>query len=282
MPNFSLGDCPIAVSDSLIIHIMMNEIIDIVCNDLLANITEDCASYLSESLTQFTLPHVEAAFPQTASRASQMKSFDETAQISPSIVNFANEIVENVFAYVFDKNNCLNRVNQSILNEIVPIIENAENIVFENVNLNEIAEYVDPVTSPVNEPYYNVLIETVPNVDPVNIGNNQLPDNSDIEENQASLSFVEIIDSESDENDDVAADPLSIPCESSYPNFSLGVEIPCAPIKESKVADSVSQTEENQELPQTDEIEIFQIVTENRSTITIKSLSSSRLVPPDQ
>ncbi|GBN58470.1 hypothetical protein AVEN_187348-1 [Araneus ventricosus] len=223
LPNFSIGDCPIVVSDSLIIHVMMNEIIDIVCNDLLASITEDCASYMGEPITQFTLPHVEAPFQKTASRALQMKSFDEITQISPIIVNFANEIVDNVFASVFAENYCLNRINKSILNEIIsvienaensvsenaPVIENAENFVFENVmlnenvNSNEIAEYADPITTSVNESSYNILIETVPNVDPVNIGNNQFLDNSDVEVNQTSLSFVQIIDSKSDENDDV-------------------------------------------------------------------------------
>ncbi|GBO35647.1 Retrovirus-related Pol polyprotein from type-1 retrotransposable element R2 [Araneus ventricosus] len=281
MPNFSIGDCPIIVSDSLVIYLMVNEITDIICNDLLAEVSEDCASRGSHHNIQTTITHVEAPFAPSALNARQIISSDENSRPHLSIENFASHIVEDVLSHVFQENFCLNCNSKSTLNEIVfttenyvnanvPIIENIENCLSENVYPNEINAPADLSVLSVIESSYIGLNEGVQIPEPDDIGS--ITDDSDNLENQTSQSFVIVIESDSDVDECTPADCLSNPCESSYPNFSLGVVIPGTPVKSDTPIQMTSPTTDDHDFPQTDEIELFQIITENRSTITFETL----------
>ncbi|GBN56494.1 hypothetical protein AVEN_119346-1 [Araneus ventricosus] len=223
MPNFSIGDCPITVSDSLIILNMVNEIVGIICNDLLAEVSEENDSRGCEHIIQTTLIHDEVPSVPSDHDAQQIRSSVENPRPNLSFENLTSQIAEDVLSNVFQEYLRLNHNPMSALNEIVstpekfennvnanvPIIENIENCSSKNVYSNEINAYTDLVT----DPSFIDLNEKIQIAEPDDIGS--ITDDSDIVENQTSQSFVIVIESDSDADDCNPADCLSSPALSA-------------------------------------------------------------------
>ncbi|GBN58654.1 hypothetical protein AVEN_243512-1 [Araneus ventricosus] len=104
-----------------------------------------------------------------------------------------------------------------------------------------------------------------------------------VDPNNADHENVSFDEYESDDSISVAEDIEDLnpfPREASVPNFSLGVEFPFGLNDNSDVV-HVQDDSICQEIPASDEIELFQIITENRSTITFGSLlPHEKMSPP--
>ncbi|GBN58653.1 hypothetical protein AVEN_243511-1 [Araneus ventricosus] len=110
LPNFSIGVCPLIVNDSLVITIMLNELIEIVCNDLTAGACGDQASIAGEHNTMPASPAVYASSTSTRSSPSvhetvvieenMLNTIDESVAAS-NIENYIEKIVCTVFNEIF-------------------------------------------------------------------------------------------------------------------------------------------------------------------------------------
>ncbi|GBM24914.1 Retrovirus-related Pol polyprotein from type-2 retrotransposable element R2DM, partial [Araneus ventricosus] len=281
MPNFSIGDCPIIVNDSLIISLMVNEILDITCNDLLAEVPENQAPLGCDHSSQATPIHDGAPSVLLVPDAQQILSTDENSRPKMNTTTLANQIAEDILSMVFQEYLSLNHETVHALNEsvsppeifvnidttnlhIIENVENCENRAFKNIFPNEISAFNDLTTE---NPSTNLN------------GKSQIEDDvestiddSHILGNQSDQSFVIVIESDSEIDDCPPADCISGTGEGSYPTFSLELEIPGNQIKPEALFQTISPPTDDQDFPPTDEIELFQIITENRSTITFESL----------
>ncbi|GBN70912.1 hypothetical protein AVEN_212667-1 [Araneus ventricosus] len=276
-PNFSLGECPLVVNDALIISVMLNEMVDITCAD--------------PSSQHFV--QMDGQSQQIASQPLNEHTNDETC-LFDEIEKFAGELIKSIFDEILEVKAL------DILSPAIMSIENSPiqfdlNSSCENDPADENCEIECGLQKIVHNlvDSYEVNDSTVPDfiVFSANVPTDEfnpisvLPQNAENVDSlehdlSANISFLEIIDSETDDEVSNYTDVEKI--SPSLPNFSLEVDFKSSQITpivkneiedlESHVTQDLDLSQQSSDLPDSDEIGIIQFVTKNKSSLTISSL----------
>ncbi|GBL72532.1 Retrovirus-related Pol polyprotein from type-1 retrotransposable element R2 [Araneus ventricosus] len=279
-PNFSMGECPLIVNDALIVSVMLNELIDIICDDPSSQHCETRTNQFSQDICLTSIERTDG----------EICLFDK-------MEIFACEMVNSIFNDIFDTNSHVSISPAKINIDDSPIqfsLHSSNEI--DLAGENDVSEggFEDIARSIVNDYEINQSTVIDPFVSPVNVSTNEdskinneiapKADNVDPLEHDISdnTSFLEIIDSDPDEEMPNVNEIDQI--SNSIPNFSLEVDFKSSQIPpitkiekendilESHVSQDLNLSQQSSGLPDSDEIGIVQFVTKNKSSLTIHSL----------
>ncbi|GBO37567.1 hypothetical protein AVEN_128866-1, partial [Araneus ventricosus] len=293
LPNFSIGDCHLTVNDSLIVSVMLDEIVDLVCNDPSACVQELRTDQIPQVIVQ-----VKSSLSQSE------KCLDNV------IDDLANSIIKTalceIFSNVSTNYDSLPSEDRCLIDFDVPcegtefvVDESIDNELFESIscicNVNSLVT-PDNVANGMSENFTGNLPTCA-----IDESSSPLPDLIDpanVTANAANgaPTLSACPKSPSSGNEDIDLTTKIPPCESddssndtdlpepSVPNFSLEIDFKndqLQPENHVTYIESHADLDSSQDssgIPDSDEIQIIQFTTANNSSLTVKSFLPQEVV----
>ncbi|GBN10119.1 hypothetical protein AVEN_156331-1, partial [Araneus ventricosus] len=293
LPNFSIGDCQLTVNDSLIVSVMLDEIVDLVCNDPSACVQElridhtpqvivqvnqsisqpeKCLDNVVDDLVKSIIKTALCEICSTVPTNSDSHPSEDRCFIDFEVPCEGTEFVvdDSINNELFESISCICNVN-SLVNP-----DNVDNGMSENLTGNLPTCAIDESSS---------LPPDL--IDPVNVTANTA-------NGEPTLSASPKSHTSGNEDSDLTT--KIPPCETgdisndtdlpepSVPNFSLEIDFKndqLQPENHATYSESHADLDSSQDssgIPDSDEIQIVQFTTANNSSLTVKSFLPQEVV----